>query len=58
MKENTDEYTHLVWLWCLDLAWLGLQVVETLSRVHSFHRYPFYFFGVDSSVDEAVEYYW
>ena len=45
MKGDTSGYTRLVWLWCLGLAWLELQVFEKNSRARSSHRYRFNFLG-------------
>ena len=46
-KGYLDEYARLMWLLCLGLTWLGLQVFE------SFHC-----FWVEASVEKMAEFHW
>ena len=55
-KGDADEDVYLRWSWCLGLAWLGLEVSETFSRLRSFHCCHFYYFCVEGFVERWLNF--
>lgn len=56
---DTDEYVHLVWLWCLGLAWLELELQVLWVFWHTFLLLvPFLISGwVEGFVEKVAESY-